>query len=838
MRNTQKKTYRIYAFLVYFFYILCASTTAQVQQVDSSGSLQPPPDTSFEARVRKIREAGIKEAGKSILKFKNDREAMRQDELIENLKSVAGKAKSYLKNIDTTHTSAELEIIRSRSEISGDGVFFNEGTSQTYRNLTITANILEELLGRVDLRKAQVDKYERELMNFRYTIDSLTADTSLLNFSADSAVLVQYLQKLVVAIHTINPTDSALTQAITQVRALQTRINTQRYRLSTDLEQIDEYQKKLSKQIFQREFSNIWGNAGYSRPFAEILDISIKKGGLVLWFYVENNLFKIILLFILIIAATFFLRSLKQILIREKLLREDFAGQLVLRYPFLSAVMLVFNLFQFIFIDPPFIFNTILWTCSAICLTVIFRNFITKYWMYVWLTMLMLFVLACVNNLILQASRAERWAMLVLAGTGFLSGAYILLKGKRAQLREKLILYFIGLAVLLELISIIANISGRYNLSKTLLITGYFNVIIGILFLWTVRLINEGLSLASSVYTRQEKKLFYINFERVGDKSPTLLYVLLVLGWFVLMGRNVYAFKLVTDPLRNFFFAERTIGSYSFTISNLLIFFLIVSLAIIVSKIVSFFASDKNTFNTNASAERKPGLGSWILLIRVTIIMLGLLFGLAASGFPMDRITIIIGALGLGVGLGLQTLVNNLVSGLIIAFEKPVNVGDAVEISGQAGTMKSIGFRSSVITIGTGADVVIPNGDLLNTHLLNWTLGGGRRRMDIQVGVSYGTNLEKVKEVILALLNDDEKILKYPAPVILFQEFNNSAIDVKIMFWVRDFRDGLSVRSDVIMGIDQAFKRNDIVIPFPQSDVHIIQSPGIKANIGDGKIDA
>ncbi len=213
--------------------------------------------------------------------------------------------------------------------------------------------------------------------------------------------------------------------------------------------------------------------------------------------------------------------------------------------------------------------------------------------------------------------------------------------------------------------------------------------------------------------------------------------------------------------------------------------------------------------------------------------MIGLLLVSLLLAFLWTGLLLLSGALGLGVGLGLQTLVNNLVSGLIIAFEKPVNVGDVVEISGQSGTMKSIGFRSSVITSGTGADVVIPNGDLLNTHLLNWTLGGGRRRMDIAVGVSYGTNLEKVKEVILALLNDDEKILKYPEPAILFQEFGSSSIDVKIMFWVRDFRDGLSVRSNVIMGMDQAFKRNDIVIPFPQSDVHIVQSPENKNRVAD-----
>jgi potassium efflux system protein len=105
----------------------------------------------------------------------------------------------------------------------------------------------------------------------------------------------------------------------------------------------------------------------------------------------------------------------------------------------------------------------------------------------------------------------------------------------------------------------------------------------------------------------------------------------------------------------------------------------------------------------------------------------------------MDRFTIIISASGVGIGFGLQTLVNNLVSGIIIAFEKPVNLDDIIEIGGQTGQMKSIGIRSSIITTFDGANVIIPNGDLLSQHMTNWTMGSTRRRYEINVGVAYGT---------------------------------------------------------------------------------------------------
>jgi small-conductance mechanosensitive channel len=148
-------------------------------------------------------------------------------------------------------------------------------------------------------------------------------------------------------------------------------------------------------------------------------------------------------------------------------------------------------------------------------------------------------------------------------------------------------------------------------------------------------------------------------------------------------------------------------------------------------------------------------------------------------------------------------------------------VGDVVEIAGQSGIMKSIGFRSSVISKWEGADVVIPNGELLNAHLVNWTLGGSKKRIDLAVGIAYGTDLQKTKQVLLELLGESEHILKYPAPDVLFGEFGSSAILVKVFFWVADAREGNQVKSEMIAAIDTHFQKMGIVIPFPQQELHI-----------------
>jgi small-conductance mechanosensitive channel len=189
-----------------------------------------------------------------------------------------------------------------------------------------------------------------------------------------------------------------------------------------------------------------------------------------------------------------------------------------------------------------------------------------------------------------------------------------------------------------------------------------------------------------------------------------------------------------------------------------------------------------------------------------------------------------------GIGFGLQTLVNNLVSGLIIAFEKPVNVGDAVDINGQSGVMKSIGFRSSVISTYDGSDIIIPNGDLLNAHLINWTLGDTKRRVEVLVGVAYGTDIEKVKTILMGILQSDVRILRYPDPIILVKEFGASSVDFRVLFWIDSaYHLWSGVKSDVLEQIDISFKKENIEIPFAQQDVHIRSGlPGLDVKKSDG----
>ena len=198
-----------------------------------------------------------------------------------------------------------------------------------------------------------------------------------------------------------------------------------------------------------------------------------------------------------------------------------------------------------------------------------------------------------------------------------------------------------------------------------------------------------------------------------------------------------------------------------------------------------------------------------------------MILAFAATGIPVDRLTIILGALSVGIGLGLQSIVTNLVSGLILAFEKPVNVGDFLEVNGKMATMKSIGFRSSIARLADGAHVVIPNGDVLNQHLVNWSMGRNIKRITVAVGVAYGTDLEKAKSLLLNILLDDERILKNPSPFVYARKFGPSSVDYDLFFWAGHVAEVDSIQSEVVIKIDKMFRAEGITIPFPQQDLNI-----------------
>jgi small-conductance mechanosensitive channel len=216
------------------------------------------------------------------------------------------------------------------------------------------------------------------------------------------------------------------------------------------------------------------------------------------------------------------------------------------------------------------------------------------------------------------------------------------------------------------------------------------------------------------------------------------------------------------------------------------------------------------------------GVGNSISsLTYYAMVIAGLFVALAAAGFEVSQLAIVVGALSVGIGFGLQNVVNNFVSGLILMFERPIQPGDVVEVSGTSGKVREIGMRATTLSTFEGADVVVPNGMLLNEKLINWTLSDMDRRIDVNVGVAYGSDPRRVLDLLLEVTAAAPGIATEPAPTVLFSGFGPSSLDFGIRAWTNNFGDWVKIRSDLNVRVYDALVAAGIQIPFPQHDVHV-----------------
>jgi len=209
-------------------------------------------------------------------------------------------------------------------------------------------------------------------------------------------------------------------------------------------------------------------------------------------------------------------------------------------------------------------------------------------------------------------------------------------------------------------------------------------------------------------------------------------------------------------------------------------------------------------------------------LIHYALVFIGFIIAVKILGFGLTNLTIIGGALGVGVGFGLQSIVNNFASGLILLFERPISVGDTIQVGSDMAVVKSLGLRATVVQTLDNAEIVIPNSDLITSRVTNWTLANRLVRVKISVGVAYGTDIEKVLALLLTCAEDNSKVLKRPKPQALFLAFGDSSLNFELRVWISEFMDSTGeIQSELNRAINKKFSENNIEIPFPQTDLHL-----------------
>lgn len=207
---------------------------------------------------------------------------------------------------------------------------------------------------------------------------------------------------------------------------------------------------------------------------------------------------------------------------------------------------------------------------------------------------------------------------------------------------------------------------------------------------------------------------------------------------------------------------------------------------------------------------------------RYLILIIGMIIIFQSAGIDLSTLSILAGALGIGIGFGLQNIANNFISGVIILLENPIKVGDRIEVGEVQGNVTEIRARSTIVNTNDNIDIIVPNSAFIDGQVINWSLNDRQVRIKLPFGVSYSEKPARIQQLILELVDDMDGVMEDPGPEVWFVGYGDSSIDFELVFWTRKYIERPNViKSKLYYAIFEKFDQENIEIPFPQRDIHI-----------------
>ena len=257
----------------------------------------------------------------------------------------------------------------------------------------------------------------------------------------------------------------------------------------------------------------------------------------------------------------------------------------------------------------------------------------------------------------------------------------------------------------------------------------------------------------------------------------------------------------------------------SVTIGSILLLLILFASVIIIERIVQKQLIRRFLSRTKLQSSLQFGLSR---IIGYTLIAVGFYVAFQLVGVDLSSLAIIAVSLGVGVGFGLQNIINNFVSGIIILAERPISIGDRIEVAGVAGRVTKMQLRSTTVVTNDNITMIVPNADFISNTVTNWSHGDPKVRIRVPVGVAYGSDLKLLQQLLLEAAGEHPKALRDPSPVVLFTEFGDSSLNFELGVWTQEMTaTPVHFTSEMNFIIEQKLRENDIEIPFPQRDLHV-----------------
>jgi small-conductance mechanosensitive channel len=729
-------------------------------------------------------------------------------------------------NLDTTDMSVqlpEIQLIAERIKLKTerDYQYLNHRYLVGMENLVETVGDLNKsFLNKIQARVAVLDEVGVKLHIIKS--DSLFAmtlrDTSLIPAINSELKMLKNSLKTVDSIYLDQEILTARFQAKVSENAL-VFLSLKQY--------LNQNKKRLDKQYWTKEINYIWEPSNYtnSTDSKTVVKESMELNMALMKAYMKRTgLISVFSLIILIGAYLKIKASIKEI---SK--QKDFASLILdrvkyfKRHTFTSTLLFLLPIFLIIFNKPPLVFISILSLLMVVASSLLVKEQFGAYFKNLWFIFITPYIILALSSLNWKVIYQERWFILVCSVIFLVMGILVLINTKALKNKHHTFLIYLSLFLIgMEGIALIANIMGRFNLAKTYTVTGAILFYRGIGLYLFVNVFLEAVYLFIEV-SKKETDGFtsYFDFQDLQKRMKGFLYVFATAIWVYGVIWHLGYYDEVYNWVYDFLLADRKLGDTIFQFGSILLFITILYLSTFLANNIAYFASVKDQ---KTATSRKQRLGSSVLLIRLAVLTVGFLIGMTAAKIPFDKIAIVLGALSVGIGFGLQTIINNLVSGVILAFERPIQIGDEIQVGENSGTVKEVGIRASKIQAYDGSEIVVPNGDLLSQSLINWTLSDKKRRIELIIGVGYGSDMKLVHSVLEDVLSR-ERILKVPTPKVYMQTFNDSSVDFRVLFWVESMDIWIDVRAEVMSTIFEKFAENNIEIPFPKRDLYLKSVP-------------
>ena len=768
------KTIRfVYCLLIIFnvSYDVAAQDSVRIKTKDTTSNKLP--DTSRPSRryfdSSLFADANVLTRSDYLLRF---------EKIFQTLNKVPVIASSF---VETENISHRLRDIDSALNLIKERFSRSEG-SVNLRNLYMYEALLTDLAENSNGYNETLKEYDARLDEIKKEILELRRDSTIRPIFRDSLLRASFLPQIQQLRSKRRITDSLVRLSTTTINDLKASASATSITIQELIYQADARLKTVGPRAFGKERRYLWEpRSSTARPqvregFRRSLEIERK----IAQFYFVNDqnqrLMMILTGFAFFCWVFYNFRSLKKY--QKSVTLQGLNLRYISPVPIAASLIFMLSLAPFFDLYAPAIYIEFIQFLVMTTLTGLFWKKISRQIFYPWCVFVILFILLSATRNLGIPYYLQRWWMfgVNLASVGF--GSFLMIRLKNLMTRQKIIMLATVLYVLFHLLAIISNLFGRVTLAQ----------IFGPA---AVYAFGQTISLAIFVQIIVEACLLQIHASRIRKQYPeqfdsTIITkrigrfasLLAVALWLLVFTTNLNLYASLSSMLAQLLKTPNRVGSFSFTIGGVFLFLGIFWIAHVLQKNIGYFFGDTG----DEAAFDNKGQRSRLLVTRLILLVAGFLLAVAASGLPVDRITVILGALGVGIGLGLQSIVNNFVSGIILIFDRPIRIGDTVEVGNKKGRVKEIGVRSSTLLTDEGAEVIIPNGDMLSQNIVNWTLSNNHVRVELMYRIDRPADSEKIKCLVKEIINANDNVLERKDPEVQVSNLSSKTLEVKVFF--------------------------------------------------------